>query len=112
MKERLFAILAPSVAPTVKHYRGFPPETRHQSDTRALMGPARVLVVIHNPDGVFLYRYDANGACVGDTWHLSLGDAMVQAKCEYPGLADSWQEIPPEVTDFVRFAAERVTPEK
>lgn len=34
-------------------------------------------------DGVSLFRYDATGECVADTWHESMDDALRQAKFEY-----------------------------
>lgn len=49
-----------------------------------------------------LYRFDSNGDCVGDTWHLNLEEAKKSASTEYAGLTSNWQEIP-DNCDMVEF---------
>lgn len=101
---RLISLL--STAPTttkVSHYLGLPPELARGHDTRQQMGPPSYLVVEANPDGVFLYRYDDKGECVGDTWHMSVDEAKRQANYEYEGLLRGWQDVPAEVKDAAAF---------
>ena len=43
-------------------------------------------------NGVYLYRYDSNGKCVGDTWHLTLAEAKNQAQFEYNIRDNDWTE--------------------
>jgi len=39
---------------------------------------------IEEDDGAyFLYRLDAKGACIGDTWHQTIEEAKAQAKFEF-----------------------------
>lgn len=47
--------------------------------------------------GVMLYRFDAAGECVGDTWHQNIDDAKDQAGFEYESLLQEWEEIPPGI---------------
>jgi hypothetical protein len=61
--------------PKTKHYLGFPPELTGGVDTRQEMGTALFLVIQEEPDGLFLYRYGAQGTCVGDTWHTNVDEA-------------------------------------
>jgi hypothetical protein len=67
------------------------------------MGAALFLVIEERPDGVFLYRYNAQGVCVGDTWHMSVDDAKNQASYEYECLVQYWTDVPSEVEDAVDF---------
>lgn len=100
MKARLVSIL--SAVPTstkVKHYQGAPPELTGGTDTRQVMGSPAFLVIEASPDGVFLYRYDGAGRCVGDTWHMNVDDAKHQANYEYEGLVQDWHDVSAEVED-------------
>lgn len=104
MKSRLFAALSEGTySSKVKHYRGMPPELAGGTDTRKEMGSARFLVIEINPDGVFLYRFDAEGDCVGDTWHMTVEHAKDQAAYEFEGLPLNWQDIPQSVEDVAAF---------
>ena len=91
---RLVATLAGG-APSgrTKHYLGSPPHLTG-GDQRIPMGVASVLVIEQKRDGVFLYRCDGQGRCVGDTWHMSVEDAKHQAGFEYAGLVGEWREAP------------------
>jgi hypothetical protein len=99
-------------ADKTKHHRGLPPELTQANDTRQAMSGARCLVIEENQDGVFLYRFDEEGDCVGDTWHLSVDDAMKQASCEYRGLPHKWAEVPAAVEDVAAFALDKIGSEK
>src|SRR5271169_4471948 len=93
MKVRLSTILPEGTySSNVKHYRGMPPELTGGKDRRQEMGPAHFLVIEEMHDGVFLYRFDAKGECVGDTWHMNLDDAKHQASYEFEGVLLNWQE--------------------
>lgn len=48
--------------------------------------------IVDEGNGVCLYRYDANGNCVGDTWHLTVDEAKGQAQFEYNINDDDWIE--------------------
>lgn len=109
MKTRLLSILSAGPATTkVKHYLGAPPELTGGDDTRQEMGSPAYLVIEANPDGVFLYRYDNNGECVGDTWHMNVDDAKHQAEYEYESLLQEWQDVPAEVEDVSAFGLARL----
>jgi hypothetical protein len=62
------------------------------------------LLVEHRPDGIFLFRYTAEGEYAGDTWHQSHEEAIGQARFEYGDLVGDWLPVPPEVRDVVAFA--------
>ncbi len=78
------------------------------TDTRQKMGLPAFLVIEKNPDGVFLYRYDVNGKCVGDTWHMNVDDAKHQANYEYEGLMHDWHNVPAEAEGAVAFGLARL----
>jgi hypothetical protein len=65
------------------------------------MHPSGFLIIEESPDGMFLYRYDAKGQCVGDTWHMNMDDAKHQAAYEYEGALGTWQSVPSELEDAV-----------
>ena len=104
MSLRLFAVVPNSTLPTqVKHYHGAPPAILGNPDIRRELGSPRFLVVEEKNDGIFLYRYSANGECVGDTWHMTLADAQHQAEYEYNELALHWREMPENIEDVAAF---------
>ncbi len=71
MTTPLFLILPDGrEASKVKHYEGLPPELTNGEDARTQFGSAAFLVIEAMKDGVFLFRYDRSGECVGDTWHM------------------------------------------
>lgn len=84
--------------PKVKHYQGLPPELTKGKDYREKMTlPAFLVIDEKPPEGVFLFRYDAQGNCVGDTWHQDVTEAKDQARFEYESVLSKWVEIPAEV---------------
>jgi hypothetical protein len=104
VKTRLFTILSGGTyAKRVKHYLGIPPELAAGVDSRKEMESALFLVIENNADGTFLYRFDASGDCVGDTWHMTVEDAKQQAAFEFEGCVSNWQEIPQTVKDVAIF---------
>ena len=40
----------------------------------------------------FLYRYDSNGQCLGDTWHPSAKEAIKQSEFEFGVVPDDWPQ--------------------
>ncbi len=109
MKTRLLSVLSASPTTTkVKHYLGLPPELTGGYDTRQEMGSPAYLVIEAKPDGISLYRYDNEGNCVGDTWHMNVDDAKYQAEYEYGNLVGEWQEVPVEVEDASAFGLARL----
>ena len=106
--KRLLTILSEGTqSSNVKHYKGVPPELTGGEDTRKEMSSALLLVIENKSDGVFLYRFDAKGQCVGDTWHMSIEDAKDQATYEYEGFAMNWQDVPDEVEDVAEYGLVR-----
>lgn len=43
--------------------------------------------------GFFVYRYDATGRCIADTWHATLAEAKEQARFEFEIEAADWVEV-------------------
>lgn len=80
-----------------RHYIGLPPSLTGGKDQRKRLVAARFLVVVDNPDGYFMYRFDFSGLCVGDTWHSTLLDAQEQAIYEYGNDLGGWTEIPCDI---------------
>ena len=80
--------------------------TRYRAVVREIRGTARHVLLtpegtapIEDPvrleiedgtDGCFLYRLNAVGDCVADTWHATLAEAMRQAQVEYSVNPDDW----------------------
>jgi hypothetical protein len=93
---RFLSIIYDRSLSKVQHYIGLPPELTGGSDQRTLMGNASFLVIDEGQDGVFLYRYDIRGECVGDTWHSSIEDAKNQAAYEYETSLGEWQAVSSE----------------
>ena len=58
--------------PNVRHYAGLPPELTEGEDIRKELPSAVLAIIEEAPDGIFLKRYDRQGRCVGDTWHMML----------------------------------------
>jgi len=72
------------------------------------MGNALFLTIEQKPGGAFLYRFDARGECVGDTWHATIADAKYQASYEFGDGIQSWEEVPQHINDIVRFCLSRL----
>ncbi len=50
-------------------------------------------IEISEVDGAYyLYRLDANGVCIADTWHQSLNEAKEQASFEFGIKSDEWTQ--------------------
>ncbi len=92
----------------VRQFLGLPPELTGGEDHRERLPWRRVLMIEQKPDGVFLFRFTADGTCCGDTWHLSVDDAIAQAESEYGGLLDSWKEVPEHIRDPIAFAVSMI----
>jgi len=95
-------------AKRVKHYRGLPATLTGGVDTREEMRYPAFLVMETDQDGAYLYRYDVHGGCVGDTWHMSIEDAMHQVNYEFKGVVLDWQEVPEEVEDAAAWGLDRL----
>lgn len=79
-----------SIVANVSHITG---KTRHRVVTREAIYdvPAIVRVRIEPSNGAFyLFRFDASGAMVADTWHQTEDEAKAQAKWEYEIDEDAW----------------------
>lgn len=87
----------------VRHFVGLPPELTGGIDSRREMGPALFLAIYAKADGIFLYRYDEKGNCVGDTWHQNVEDAKYQATFEYGERVGAWIGVSPDVEDVITF---------
>jgi len=108
MKTRLLSILS-AIQPTqdVIHYKGLPPILTGGIDTRQQMDSALYLVIEVTSEGVFLNRFDAQGECVGDTWHMNIDDAKDQALGEFKDLIQDWEDIPSDVEDVAVYGLAR-----
>jgi len=89
--------------PKVKHYRGLPPELMGGKDVRELMEAPVLITIEEKPDGVFLFRFTADGRVVGDTWHTTVEEAKQQARFEFADLLSDWKSVPADVEDMVSF---------
>ena len=106
---RLISMLASGILePKVKHYLGLPPDLTKGSDTRRELDMPSFVVIEENSDGAFLYRYDAHGVCVGDTWHRNVEDAKHQALYEYGNSLREWSEVPPTIRDVVDLGLKKI----
>lgn len=72
-------------------------------DLRQPLGAAVLLAIEERPDGVFLFRFTANGEAAGDTWHRSVQEAQDQARYEFGDLLPQWKPVPDDVEDVVSF---------
>ena len=104
MKSRSFAVLSDKILPLkVNQFLGMPPQLTGGKEERRARGFALFLVIEKKPEGFFLYRFDENGECVGDTWHVNEEDAKEQADYEYGKGASNWSRIPENIDDVVEF---------
>ena len=67
------------------------------------MGWPALVTLDERPDGVFLYRYTADGRFAGDTWHANIDDAKHQASFEFGDLLSEWKAIPENVEDIISY---------
>lgn len=100
MKKNRFImkIVAPS-EPKVRHYKGLPPQLTGGADSREQLAVPILLLIEQEADGASLYRYDADGRIVGDTFHETLDDARRQAHLEYGKQPADWEPVPDNVED-------------
>ena len=90
----------------VRHLVGMPAEWDSPGEPVELGWPTVVLLEEEVPGSdAWLYRFDCNGAEVGDTWHRCIAHAKEQAAYEYGEALDSWQEVPVQVTNAMDYAA-------
>jgi len=97
-------VLRTPTEPKMRHYLGAPPRIGLDTGGRVQMDPADILLIEERPDGVFLYRFTADGKFCGDTWHTSIDDAKEQADFEFDHLLPEWIEVPANVSDAISFA--------
>jgi hypothetical protein len=103
-RKRLVAkILATPLRLKVRHYVGLPPQLSG-ANNREEMPRAAILSIEVEDDGVFLYRFAADGAFAGDTWHQTVEEAQEQATFEFASAISNWIAIPPDEEDAVAFA--------
>ena len=101
---RLLArLIGPMPKAKVKHYQGLPPRLTDEKETRIEMESPSLILIEQKPDGVFLYRYMADGRVVGDTWHTTVDEAKAQASYEYGGVISPWRIVPPDIVDVTAF---------
>jgi len=99
----LLSLLEPTgVEGNTRHYTGLPPTLTGGRDLRLHLIGARFLVIVQDPDGYFLYRFDGSGNCVGDTWHANLLEAQEQAADEYGEALGDWSAIPADIPPDLR----------
>lgn len=76
---------------TIKRSLG---QTRHLQGNAsgAVEMPAPTTVEIVESEGAcFLLRKDESGQCIADTWHLTVQEAMEQARFEYGVAETDWE---------------------
>lgn len=109
MSLRLFSFLTGVPAPSkVKHYL-----VKGSFASQTEMAPPKFLIIDGTGDdpngkGVYLYRFEENGDCLNDTWHMNIDDAKAQAAYEYENFVHGWHEIPDEVNDVGEYGAGRI----
>lgn len=81
-----------SLVAEVKYITG---TTRHRvvtTDGLADVPPVVRVRIEEDRFGVFLFRFDATGAMVADTWHQTVNEAKGQANFEYMIKESDWTE--------------------
>lgn len=105
-----FTVVHPrDIVPESRHRAGLPPELTDGVDERSSLPYPRVLLIELRPDGVFLVRYGEGSVFAGDTWHQTVGEAKEQAEEEYGLALGSWQPVPSDEADPVRFALSHIS---
>jgi hypothetical protein len=97
-------IVARQLHPKVRHYSGMPPEASEGEDVRWQMPSPSGLLIEAKDDGVFLYRFAADGQFAGDTWHESVSDAQEQASFEFEMCHSKWIVVPEMWQTLLHFA--------
>ena len=108
---RVALVSASSEPPKVKQYIGLPTELTEGRDERTLLPGTRVVLLLKQSKGFYLYRYSSEGVFAGDTWHQSLEDAEHQAAFEFGANLGPWQHVPAESVDPHEYAIQFVTSE-
>lgn len=104
MHVRMIAKITGRLAePNVKHYHGLPPELTAGHDLREQMEAPALVLIEEKLDGVFLFRFTADGQVVGDTWHMTVEEAKQQAHFEFPELLSGWKSVPVDMENVVAF---------
>ncbi len=102
----LFAIISPGREGTILRI-----EPMGQSPV-----PPGIALIDGDGDSAMLFRYAADGAFAGDTWHAGVEQAKQQARDEYGDGLSAWDPVPAaefDVHGFVRrTAAERLNPDR
>lgn len=99
-----FAVIGPlAEKPRTEHYLGLPPELTDGVNLRQSLPHARVAVLVRpeRGEGVFLYRFAADGNPAGDTWHRTVDEALRQAVFEYGASLGPWRAFPSDVRSLV-----------
>ena len=86
-----------------QHFQGVPRAVNGGVETRTALDTPVLLVIEVKTDGVFLFRFSAEGRCVGDTWHKSVDEAKSQAKFEFNELTSVWKVVPEQTDDVLSF---------
>lgn len=79
-----------------------PPSLSNGEQQEELPYPS-ILTIEETEEGFFLFRYTNEGEIAGDTWHMTLDDAIEQAKFEYGIDANQWTDIPDDVTNIYEY---------
>lgn len=107
---RLFAFLSANhEAARHVQFEGLPESLSGRKDSRRELPHARILIIEEQEEGIFLYRFTAEGRFGGDTWHTTIEDAQHQARSEYGEALGEWQTIPPEADDSLRYVRSKLT---
>jgi len=73
------------------------------------MAKAAILSIEVEDDGVFPYRFAADGAFAGDRWHQTIEEVQEQAKFEFANAISDWIAIPPDEKDVVASPSRRIS---
>ncbi len=105
MRTLQYAFASPTASdPKTRHYVGFPEELGVQGNVQKELPSAQVILLNQSNEGYFLYRYTATGQSGGDTWHLTLDDALYQAQFEYGDRLTDWYPAPQSDGDVLTIA--------
>lgn len=102
---RLFAFLSANHE-TAQHvqFQGLPEALSGRKDSRRELPHAQILLIEEREDGIYLYRFTADGRFGGDTWHVDIEDAKHQANSEYGRAVGEWYTVPPQAEDSLEYA--------
>ena len=101
--EREFALISQDVPVSPSRHA-----VRRPTGRSELFSRPRVVLIQKEPEGWFVYRFDAQGIDVGDTWHEDRGSAKMMAAAEYGSALGEWQSIPDDVADSVAYVLSRI----